>query len=84
MGILRFARTRASDIRRPGGPTGVAVLDRPWGRATAEAGTDDMQLAMYTLHPPRPHTVAAKKRGRQYLLTDVGANFANSATSVRS
>jgi hypothetical protein len=84
MGILRLARTRESDIRRPGGPAGVAVVVGRWGRATAEAWSDGMQLAPYTLHPTRAHTVGAKKCCRQGLLTDVGANSANSATSVRS
>jgi hypothetical protein len=32
MGILRVARTRASDAHRPGGPPGVAPMDGPRSR----------------------------------------------------
>jgi hypothetical protein len=82
-----FAHRRSSDICRPGGPTGVAVVDGPWGRATANVGTDRLQPALRNVDPTRPHAPAglvAMNRDRQGLPNDTDANYANSAAGVRS
>jgi hypothetical protein len=82
-----FAHTPESDIGRPGGPTGVGLLDGPWGRTTARVGTISMQLALCGLPSTSPLTPAAApemKHHRQCLPTDASANSAHAAASGRS
>jgi hypothetical protein len=77
---MLVAHRRASDICRPGGPTGVALGDSPRGRTTANVGAKAMQ-------PGRPDAravVVPEKRSRWSLLTDANATFVDSAASVRS
>jgi hypothetical protein len=77
---MLVARARASDIRRPGGPTGVALVDGSWHRAT----TTIRAFAIGPAHADGSDAAMAEKRTQRSLLIDSSANSVNSATSVRS
>ena len=73
---MLVAHRRGSGIRRPGGPTDVALVCGPGNRMTAKVGTVGMQ--------PAPAGVVAKNRGHRGLLTDANANSMNPVAGARS